>query len=68
MPGVVLFEFVATVRSSSWLFSRKPEGSADFAELGATTRALAKDIVTSLQPGPGSATAAAHLTVRVKGD
>jgi hypothetical protein len=63
--GTVLFEFIAATRGGSWLFTREPEGSADFAELGVTTRALAKDIVTSLQPSPGSATAAAHIKIRV---
>ncbi len=67
-PGTVLFEFVASSRGGSWLFNRKPEGSADFAELGTTTRALAKDVVLSLRGGPGTATATAHLTVRVRGD
>lgn len=67
-PGTVVFEFVASSRGAAWLFNRKPQGSADFAELGTTTRALAKDIVTSLRSGPGTDTAAAHLTVRVRGD
>lgn len=66
--GTVLLEFIAATRGGSWLFSRKPEGSADFAELGTTTRALAKDILTSLKPGPGAAVAATHLTVEVDGD
>ncbi|HEY8872504.1 MAG TPA: DUF4384 domain-containing protein [Stellaceae bacterium] len=67
-PGVVLFEFIASERGGSWLFSRKPQESAEFAELGATTRALAKDIVLSLKVGHGSDTAASHLALRVRGD
>lgn len=66
-PGVALFEFIAAKGGTSWLFNRKPEGSADFVELGTTTRALAKDILLSLGAGRGNA-AAAHLTVRVEGD
>jgi uncharacterized protein DUF4384 len=66
-PGVVLFEFVASTRSDSWLFSRKPQGSADFAELGTTTRALAKDILLSLGAGHGAA-AASHLALRVRAE
>ncbi len=65
-PGVVLFEFIAASDGRSWLFSRKPQGAADFAELGATTRAIAKDIVDSLKPGPGRKTALTHLVVRVE--
>ena len=64
-PGVVLFDFIASNRGDSWLFNRKPEGSADFAELGATTRELAKDIMSSLKVGLGPETAAAHLVLRV---
>jgi uncharacterized protein DUF4384 len=66
-PGVALFEFVAATGGNAWLFNRKPQEGADFAELGTTTRAIARDIVLSL--GPGRATAAAsHLVLRVSGD
>jgi Domain of unknown function (DUF4384) len=67
-PGVALFEFVAATRGDSWLFNRKPQAAADFAELGATTRALAKDIVLSLRAGHGADTAASHLALRVRGE
>jgi hypothetical protein len=67
-PGVALFEFVASSRGDSWVFNRKPQETADFAELGTTTRALAKDILTSLKVGQGADTAAAHLALRVRGD
>lgn len=67
-PGVVLFEFVASTRGDSWLFNRTPQEPADFAELGTTTRALARDIVVSLKVGHGTDTAAAHLALRVRGD
>jgi len=67
-PGVVLFEFLAARGGRSWLFNRKPEGAADFAELGTTTHVLAKDIVQSLGAGRGGDAAAMHLTVRAEGD
>jgi hypothetical protein len=67
-PGVVLLEFIASTRGDSWLFSRKPQDSGDFAELGTTTRALAKDIALSVRAGHGSDSAASHLTLRVRGD
>jgi hypothetical protein len=67
-PGVMLLEFVASTRGDSWLFNRKPEGPADFAELGTTTRALAKDIALSVRAGHGADTAASHLVLRVGGD
>ena len=64
-PGTVLFEFIASGRSDAWLFGRKPAATADFAELGSTTRAIAKDIVASLKSGATSATAFSALTVRI---
>lgn len=67
-PGVALFEVVASTRGDSWLFNRKPEAPAEFAELGTTTRELARDIVLSLKVGHGPATAAAHLNVQVRGE
>lgn len=67
-PGVALFEFIASIRGDSWLFKRKPPDGADFAELGTTTRTLAKDILTSLRVGHGAGTAAAHLAAQVSGD
>jgi Domain of unknown function (DUF4384) len=65
-PGVVLFEFIASTRGGSWLFNRKPQEAADFAELGTTTRALAKDIALSL--GAAHGTAASHLALRVRAE
>jgi uncharacterized protein DUF4384 len=67
-PGVVLLEFVASNRGDSWLFNRKPQEAADFAELGTTTHALAKDIALSLRAGHGADSAASHLALRVRGD
>ncbi len=65
-PGVVLFEFIAAASGESWLFTRKPAGAADFVELGATTRAVAKDIALSLKLGRGADAAASKLTVRIE--
>lgn len=64
-PGVVLFEFIASTRKDSWLFSRPPDAGSDFADLGGTTRALAKNITDSLKINRGPETAATYLTVRV---
>jgi len=44
-----LIEFVASTKGDSWLFTRKPEGSATFVELGTTTKELAKDIAAALE-------------------
>jgi uncharacterized protein DUF4384 len=65
-PGVVLFEFVAAKSGDSFLFDKKRAEEGTHADLGATTRALAKDILMSLKPGPGRETAAAHIAVRVE--
>ena len=65
-PGVVLFEFIATTSGESWLFTRKPTGDADFVELGATTRAVAKDLALSLKLGHGGEAATANVTARIE--
>ncbi|HTZ37636.1 MAG TPA: DUF4384 domain-containing protein [Stellaceae bacterium] len=66
-PGIVLFEFVASTAGDSWLFKRAPAEGADFAELGVTTHALARDIVGALKVGRGPDTVARYLTVRIAG-
>jgi Domain of unknown function (DUF4384) len=65
-PGIVLFEFIAAKSADSFLFDKKRAEAGNRAELGATTRALAKEILQSLKPGPGRETAAAHIAVRVE--
>ena len=66
-PGVVLFEFVASTAGDAWLFKRVPDKDSDFADLGVTSRAIAKNIVDSLKVGKGGAdTAATYVTVRVR--
>jgi hypothetical protein len=66
-PGIVLYEFVASTAGDSWLFKRGPDKDSDFANLGVTSRAIAKDIVDSLKVGKGNTdTAAIYVTVRVK--
>lgn len=65
--GVVLFEFIASTAGDFWLFKRGPDPNSDFANLGVTTRAIAKDIVDFLKVGKSEAdTAATYVTVQVK--
>jgi hypothetical protein len=66
-PQVVLFEFIASTSGDSWLFTREPDKGADFADLGVTTRAIAKDVTGALKIGKGPETVATYLTVRVGG-
>jgi hypothetical protein len=66
-PGVVLFEFITSTSGRSWLFTRAPDDGSDFADLGITTRNIAKDLVSTLKVGGGAPTAATHLTVRING-
>jgi hypothetical protein len=65
-PGIVLFEFIASGSSDSFLFDKKRAEQGTHAELGATTRAIAKEIVMSVKPGPGRDAASAHLAVRIE--
>ena len=65
-PGVVLFEFIAAKSGDSFLFDKKRAEEGTHAELGATTRALSKEILMSLKPGPARDTAAANIAVHVE--
>jgi hypothetical protein len=65
--GIVLFLFVASIAGDSWLFKRGPDKDSDFADLGVTSRAIAKDIVSSLKVGKGPDTVATYVTIRVGG-
>ena len=64
-PGIVLFEFITSTTGESWLFKRAPDDGSDFANLGSTTRNIAKDLVSNLKVGAGPETAATYLTVRI---
>ncbi len=65
-PGTALFEFIVSGSGDAFLFDRKRAEAGTHAELGATTRTIAKEITMSLKPGPGRDTAGAHLAVRVE--
>ena len=64
-PGIVLFEFIAAKSGDAFLFDKSRAEAGNRAELGATTRSLAKEITQSLKPGPSRDTAAAQVAVRV---
>jgi hypothetical protein len=66
-PGIILFEFIASTSGASWLFKRAPDKGSDFADLGVTTRGIAKDLLSTLKVGSGPDTAATYLTVRIGG-
>jgi len=65
-PGTVLFEFIGAKSGDSFLFDKKRAEEGTHAELGATTRALVKDILMSLKPGAARETAAARLILRIE--
>lgn len=64
--GVELFEYIAATDGSAWLFTRKPEGSAPYVDLGPTTRALAADIATTFRGAKHGTAAVAHQAIRVR--
>ena len=66
-PGTLLVEVLASTDGSTWLFHRPPADGAQFADLGATTHLLAREIARALTHN-GAAAAAVALVIRVKGD
>jgi hypothetical protein len=66
-PGVELYEFVASTSKDAWPFTRAPDDGSDFADLGISTRNIAKDLLGALKIGAGHDTVARYLTIRVTG-
>jgi hypothetical protein len=66
-PGTVLFVVVASTNGTSWLFKRAPDDGSDFADLGSTSRNVAKDVGSAIKAGGGTASAVSRLTVRISG-
>ena len=66
-PGTVVIEFLASTSGASWLFHTTPAESAIFADLGATTHLLAKEIAGSLTHGAAAA-AATPVIIHVESD
>ncbi|MBV9826160.1 MAG: DUF4384 domain-containing protein [Alphaproteobacteria bacterium] len=62
--GSIILKVIASERSGSWLFTRKPDSDSVFSALGTSSRAIAKDISLSLK---GGGTATTVLMVRVEG-
>jgi hypothetical protein len=65
-PQLVVFEFIASSVADAWLFHRATDEGSNFADLGGTTRAIAKDIAASLRSGTSPQTAATYLTVKIE--
>lgn len=66
-PGIELYLFIASTSNDAWPFTRAPDDGSDFADLGGSTRNIAKDLLAALKVGPSHDTAARYLTVRVSG-
>ena len=66
-PGIVLFEVIASTYGQDWLFTRAPDEGKDFADLGVTSRQIAKDLTGTLKFGTTHDVAATYLTVRING-
>jgi hypothetical protein len=66
-PGVVMFEVLASTSGTSWLFKRAPDDGSDFANLGVSSRNIAKELASTLKVGGPAETAGVHQTVRITG-
>jgi hypothetical protein len=66
-PSIVMFEVLASTSGNSWLFKRAPDEGSDFADLGVSSRNIAKDLVSTLKVGGSAETAGVHMTVRITG-
>ena len=66
-PGIELIEFIASASKDAWPFTRAPDNGSDFADLGISTRNIAKDLLGALRAGAPHDIAARYLTIRVTG-
>jgi len=66
-PGIVMFEVLASTSGNAWIFKRAPDEGSDFADLGVSSRNIAKNLVSTLKVGGPAETAGVHMTVRITG-
>ena len=66
-PGIMMFEVLASTSGNAWVFKRAPDEGSDFADLGVSSRNIAKDLVSTMKVGGSAETAGVHMTVRVTG-
>ena len=66
-PGIELIEFIASTSNDAWPFTRAPDNGSNFADLGISTRNIAKDLQGALRAGTAHDIAARYLTIRITG-
>jgi hypothetical protein len=67
LDGTELFEFIAATDGTAWLFTKKSDASAEYVDLGGTTRSIVSDIETTFRHAPRGSVAASYKAVKVGG-
>lgn len=65
--GTELFEFIAAIDGTAWIFTRKPAAGADYADLGSTTRAIVSDLETTFRHATRGSVAVSHAAIKIGG-
>jgi len=65
--GTELFEFIAAVDGTDWVFTRKPPASSDYVDLGGTTRAIVTDLETTFRHSAHGTVAVSHQAIKIGG-
>jgi hypothetical protein len=63
--GTELYEFIASTDGAAWVFTKKPEGSSDYAGLGSTTRATVTNLQTTFRNAERGTVAVSHAAIKV---
>jgi hypothetical protein len=65
--GTELFEFIAAVEGTDWVFTRKPAAPSDYVDLGGATRAIVTDLETTFRHSEHGAVAVSHQAIKIGG-
>lgn len=65
--GTELFEFIAAADPTAWVFTKRPAPSADYVDLGGTTRAIVGDLETTFRHAARGTVAVSHQALKIGG-
>jgi hypothetical protein len=64
--GTELFEFIGATDGTAWVFTKKPAGSAEYADLGGTTRSIVADLQTTFRHAARGTVAVSNKAIKIE--
>jgi hypothetical protein len=65
--GTELFEFIAAIDGTEWIFTKKPPALSDYVDLGGTTRAIFTDLETTFRHAERGTVAVSNKVIKIEG-